>query len=142
MELIEIIKSSLSIFSTTAVVFITISYTIFKIKDRSRIKPYLRVNVQKPLSRMIGDKIGVNENMNIEDKPTIENQFNRIVLVKLPIQNKFTIINGAETVDKLNKPGHKKENFINNLSSNDEMKNIYDFFTSPDKKTHKLKLVT
>ena len=48
MELIEIIKSSLSIFSTTAFVFVTVSYTIFKIKDRSRIKPYLRTKAQEP----------------------------------------------------------------------------------------------
>jgi hypothetical protein len=103
MELIEIIKSSLSIFSTTAFVFITISYTIYKIKDRTRIKPYLGVNVKNTLSRIITENNGGEFNGSIEGKSEEEKQFDRILLFKLPVQNKFTIINGNVTVDKFNK---------------------------------------
>jgi|CZKP01.1.fsa_nt_gi hypothetical protein len=109
MELIEIIKSSLSIFSTTALVFTIISFTIYKIKDRSRIKPYLRVNIQKPLGGKLNDKLGIKLNINMDEKSAKENQFNSFVLVKLPIQNKFTIINGNVIVDKLNKLKHKRQ---------------------------------
>jgi len=142
MELIEIIKSSLSIFSTTAFVFITVSYTIFKIKDHSRVKPYLRVDIQNPLSSKLNDKRGVVNNVNMKKKTAEENQFNNMVLVKLPVQNRFKIINGDVTVAKLTKPGNRKENSIHRLKPNDDEKNIYDFFVIPDEKIHKLNLVT
>jgi len=57
MELMEIIKSSLSIFSVVSFVFILTSYTIFKIKDRTRIKPYLRVNMQKNYRDLIVEEV-------------------------------------------------------------------------------------
>lgn len=139
MELIEIIKSSLSIFSTTAFVFFTISYTIFKIKDRSRIKPYLRTEVQEPLTGIPNGQISARVNINMEEKYVEEEQMKKIVLVKLPIQNKFTIIKGDLTADKLDNPEQREENPI--LIPNDENKNIYDFFTSPNEKMNKLKLV-
>src|ERR1035437_898394 len=139
MELIEIIKSSLSIFSTTAFVFIIISYTVYKIKDRSRIKPYLRFNVQKPIGGIIKDEIGIN--IDIEEKPSEEMQFDRVVLNKLPIQDKFTIVNGEVIADILKKLENKKENSIQRLKSSDDNNNIYDLFSYRDEKIHNLKLV-
>jgi hypothetical protein len=100
MELIEIIKSSLSIFTTTTVVFLIISYTIFKIKDRSRIKPYLSLSKYNSHVIMPTDRKAVNLSFKKEEKSAEENKFNRIVMVKLPIQNKFTIINGNVILDK------------------------------------------
>lgn len=47
MELMEIIKSSISLLMILAFILIFLSYVVFKIKDRSRIKPYLRVNMQE-----------------------------------------------------------------------------------------------
>ena len=140
MELIEIIKSSLSIFSTTAFVFSIISYTVYKIKDRSRIKPYLRFNVQKPIGGIIKDEIGIN--IDIEEKSSEEMQFDRVVLNKLPIQDKFTIVNGEVIADILKKLENKKENSINRLNTYDDKKNVFDFYTIPDNKMDKLKLVT
>ena len=102
MELIEIIKSSLSIFSMTAFGFVTISYMIYKIKDHTRVKPYLGVNVNSP-GRMITQQKGAEINVSMEGKSEEEKQFDRILLFKLPVQNKFTIINGNVTVDKFNK---------------------------------------
>src|ERR1035437_22140 len=140
MELIEIIKSSLSIFSTTAFVFITVSYAIYKIKDRSRTKPYLRVNVQTPLNGIIIDKKDVKTNANMEEKPAEEKQFNRIVLVKLPIQNRFKIINGDKPIEKLNRPEYKKENPMHLLKPDKDKKNIYDFYARTDERMHQLKI--
>jgi hypothetical protein len=140
MELFEIIKSTLSIFSFTAILFITISYTIFKIRDRSRVKPYLKVNAQEPLRVIMNDQKSVNMNMeyNFEE----EEQFDNVVLVKLPVQNKFTIINGNVTVGKLNKAGYKKENSKQTLNSSKESNNnIYDLISNRDEKVHNLKLV-
>jgi hypothetical protein len=110
MELIEIIKSSLSIFSMTAFIFIIISYTIYKIKDRSRIKPYLGVNVNTTLGRIIAEKRGVEFNVNMEGKPEEVNQFDRFLLDKLPVQNRFTIINGNVSVNKFNSRDNRIEN--------------------------------
>jgi hypothetical protein len=138
MELIEIIKSSLSIFSTTTFVFVTISYTIYKIKVRSRIKPYLRTDVQEPLNGIAHDQICARVNINMEEKSAEEGQMKKIVFVKLPIQNKFTIINENLTADKLSKPAQRKEN--STLLPNDSKKNIYDIFISPNEKIHKLKV--
>lgn len=47
MELMEIIKSSVSLFTIFLFSLVILSYVIFKIKDRSRIKPYMRVNLQE-----------------------------------------------------------------------------------------------
>jgi hypothetical protein len=121
MELIEIIKSTLSIFLITGIVFIATSYIVFRIKDRSRIKPYLRVNEQKPLGSILHD---------------------RIVLAKIPIQNKFTMINEKVVAYNLNKSEYKKENPRYRVIANDDKKNMYDFYPSLDAKTPKLNLVT
>jgi len=142
MALIEIIKSSLSIFSTTAFIFIAVSYTIYKIKDRSRMKPYSKVNRQNPLSSIIDDEKGDENDINMKKNFAEENRFDRIGLVKLPIQNRFTIINGEVTVEKLFKPGYKKEYPIHKLNKNDGKKNIYGFYEMPNEETNKLKLVT
>jgi hypothetical protein len=120
MELTEVIKSSLSIFSTTAIVFVTISYTIFKIKEVT--------------DEQAGDKV----NIKTEEKPAEEKQLNKLVLVKLPIQNKFTIVRGEVIVDKLRKSEQEKEN--STLLPNDSKKNIYDIFASPNEKMHRLKV--
>lgn len=117
MELIEIIKSSLSIFTTTVLVFMAIAYTVYKIKDSSRTKPYLIFNVQKPL-------IGA---MNTETVKTIEGihlEKNDIItdLNKLPIQERFTIINGNVLVNKTIKQEYKKERL---KSENEKNFDIY-----------------
>ena len=45
MELIEIIKTSISLFSIFSFTLIISSYSVYKYKDRYRIKPYNRVNI-------------------------------------------------------------------------------------------------
>jgi hypothetical protein len=128
MELIEIIKSSLSIFSTTVLFFIIISYTIYKIKDSSRTKPNLKFNVQNP-NPIVNSGIGVK--IEVEARPIETMQFNRVLLNKLPIQDRFTIINGNVTISK---PRNKKENSIPSLNAN--------FNEMPEERVHKLDLIT
>jgi hypothetical protein len=118
MELIEIIKSSLSIFSTTVLVFMIIAYTIYKIKDSSRAKPYLKFNVQNPITATVNEQTGIKIAM--EERP-----METILLNKLPIQEKFTIINGNVTIGK---PRNKKENSVKRLYTEDNKK-MFDFYT-------------
>jgi hypothetical protein len=134
MELIEIIKSSLSIFSTTALLFIAISYTVYKIKDSYKTKPHLRLNVQKSISGIINNEIGIDM-----DKPKEEVRFNGTVLNKLPIQDRFTIFNGEVRLNKSIK--QEKEDSLFGIMSNDEKKNIFDIYTIPDEKMNNLKFV-
>jgi hypothetical protein len=118
MELIEIIKSTLSIFSTTVLVFMIIAYTIYKIKDSSRVKPYLKFNVQNPINATVNEEAGIKIAM--EERP-----METIVLNRLPIQDKFTIINGNVTIGK---PRNKKENSVSRLYTEDNKK-MFDYHT-------------
>ena len=118
MELIEIIKSTLSIFSTTVLVFMIIAYTIYKIKDSSRVKPYLNFNVQNPINMTINEEAGIKITM--EERP-----METVLLNKLPIQDKFTIINGNVTIGKQR---NKKENSVPRLFAEDNKK-MFDFYT-------------
>lgn len=49
MELMEVIKSSVSIFSVFTVALVILSYIIFKVKDKTRVKPYERLAGQDAL---------------------------------------------------------------------------------------------
>jgi len=118
MELIEIIKSSLSIFSTTVLVFLIMAYIIYKIKDSSRAKPYLKFNVQNPINATVNEEVGII--IAIEERP-----METILLNKLPIQDKFTIINGNVTIGKQR---NKKENSVPRLFAEDNKK-MFDFYT-------------
>ena len=88
MELVEIIKSSFSIFLAVIIFFSSISYTIFKIKNRSRTKLNLDVHLQNNLNGLINSNNGIGNKRNNEDK-----YFDEIVLTKHPVQNRFTIMN-------------------------------------------------
>ncbi len=51
MELLDIIVFTLKIFGLSAIIIVSISYLVFKIKDRHRIKPYMKqssTTVQQP----------------------------------------------------------------------------------------------
>jgi hypothetical protein len=94
MELSEIIKSTLSIFSAISVVLITISFAIYKIKDRSRVKPYLKADLLKTLHGTIiyrrkPDSKYANKRTDIKDKfdkkKTVTNDL---------MKNRFNIVNG------------------------------------------------
>jgi hypothetical protein len=100
MELTEIIKSTLSIFSVIAFVYIILSYTIYKIKDRTRIKPNPGVNIRNSIQKNITENKDVELKTNKEEMLLKDNVTGGLVLVKLPNQSRFNIINGKKTAVK------------------------------------------
>lgn len=50
MELIDIIIFSLKLFSLASIIVVAISYFVFKVKDRKRVKPYMRQEIPAPIS--------------------------------------------------------------------------------------------
>ncbi len=44
MDLLDIIIFSLKLFALTSLIVVTISYFVFKLKDRSRVKPFMESN--------------------------------------------------------------------------------------------------
>jgi len=157
MELMEIIKSSLSIFSAISFVFILTSYTIYKIKDRSRIKPYLRVNMQSNKNDLIIEEI-VHEKKII---PIVQNEEKQLAvqLIQSPVQNellsrqameirmplaheRFKIVNLPVTAEQNNifKPNQEILRPTKKIKLNNKNKNIYEFYSESNEKMHKLKL--
>lgn len=149
MELMEIIKSSLSIFSAVSFVFIITSYTVYKIKDRTRIKPYLRVNMQSAYNDFILEEI-VEEIITPAEKKADKQKtdeedikLNQSADVKMPqVHERFKIVNSIKPVDpkfiplsasELEKPARK-------IKLNSSKLNIYEFYSDTNEKMHKLKL--
>jgi hypothetical protein len=95
MELTEIIKSTLSIFTVITFIFIIVSYIIYKIKDRTRIKPFLRINSRN----LLDDNLVPNNAVKPNDNK--KNPKNGMAPVKLPKQNRFNIINVNKPAEKL-----------------------------------------
>jgi hypothetical protein len=168
MELMEIIKSSLSIFSGISFVFILASYTIFKIKDRSRIKPYLRVNAQSANNNVIIQEPVKAEKLNVEKRNNapLQMEANKIVVPQpaAPIQQRplnadinfrpakeFRLPQANERFRIVKPDTQVQENWwstpepILELSNkrirlNNENRNIYEFYSDTNEKMHKLKL--
>jgi hypothetical protein len=104
MELSEIIKSTLSIFSVITFVLLLVSYTIYKVKDRTRKKPYLAVNTGNTSCSTMIDKNKLSLRPNLEERFAKENGPIGFVLAELPLHNRFNIINVNKPSVKLNKP--------------------------------------
>jgi hypothetical protein len=118
MELIEIIKSSLSIFLTAIIFFIMISYTIFKIKNRSLVKSDLNLPLYNN-DRLINPNNSFGIKISNEKTP-----LEKVVLIEHPLQNRFKIINEDIIIE--NSEFYQKEKHIQNLISNVNLKNNYD----------------
>ncbi len=76
MELIDIIIFTLKLFALTATIVVLLSYFIFKVKDRTRVKPYMRPTKIEPAP--------------IEIKVKDENE------IPNPVNNRFRILNNNE----------------------------------------------
>jgi hypothetical protein len=157
MELIEIIKSSLSIFSAVFFVFIIASYTIFKIKDRTRIKPYLRVNIQNPSNNLIIEE-RIQEGIQLKGKSRINNNADKPVSpssiplkpkqvklsadqpARLSLQNRFKIINENRPIEYVFNPEFAQERPNSKIKMKQGEMNIYDHYSQTDEKMHKMKL--
>ena len=157
MELMQIIKSSLSIFSAISLVFILTSYAIYKIKDRKRIKPYQRVNMQSNKNDLIIDEI-VNDSK-ISPAVKVELKQFAVQLNQIPVENvlhprpamelrkpqaheRFKIVNSQIPAEYRNsyEPVLEIEKPKNKIRLNNEKKNIYDYYSETNEEMHKLKL--
>jgi len=142
MELMEIIKSSLSIFATVSFVFILTAYTIFKIKDRTRIKPYLRVNMQNTYKDIILEEVVHQERM-VQPVKNELIKINPVMAIKLPpVHERFKIVNTPKTVQKIYgpEPTLEIERQARKIKLNNAKLNIYSLYSETNEKMHKLKL--
>jgi hypothetical protein len=147
MELMEIIKSSLSIFSAVSFVFIITSYTVYKIKDRSRIKPYLRVNMQSAyndfiLEEIVEEKITPVEKI-VENKKAVEEESIKLKQdTDVKVHERFKIVNSIKPVDPKFIPvsASELEKPAKRIKLNSAKLNIYELYSDTNEQMHKLKL--
>jgi hypothetical protein len=156
MELMEIIKSSLSIFSIVSFVFIITSYTIFKIKDRTRIKPYLRVNMQSPYNDIILEEVVHEDKISPVETIVVKQPIVNSVPTpldgdarKIQIHERFKIVNQIPAVpNNIPDPEPEQEQEIKpeiekpvkKIRLKNENLYIYEFYSDTNEKMHKLKL--
>ena len=111
MELIDIIKTTISIFSAIVFVSIAISYAIYKIKNRSRIKPYVRLNSDKSIYGIILNSKELELTTNIEKANAIGNQSK---LANYSMQHKFSLVNVNYKLSKTDNSGSNSLSSMNN----------------------------
>ena len=144
MELMEIIKSSLSIFSAVSFVFIITSYTIYKIKDRTRIKPYLRVNMQSPYNDFIIEEIEQEKTSPVQkmEEIPVPSPIEEEIKFKPQVHERFKIVNVKNTVEQVYVPEPKVEieKPVRKIKLNSAKLNIYELYSETNEKMHKLKL--
>lgn len=130
MGLIDIIAISLKLFGLTAAIIILLSYFIFKIKDRRRIKPYMRPTKIEPIP------LDVKQEIKEEEKPK-------------PVNSRYKILNDNEQrfqvqpFPKVKPLTTTNFNIINYKENNqlDEGKfNIYNYYSNKKfEPMHKIK---
>ncbi len=131
MELLQIIIFTLKLFALTSAIVVLISYFIFKLKDRVRIKPYMKPTVVEAASLAI--QSGLTIEKKYEKKPkhfkilNEENSFLKERQIRLEKSNPIKFI---QEEYNFNKKNISKENF-----------NIYDYYSNSNfEPMHKIKL--
>ncbi len=88
MELIQIIAFTLKLFTASSLVIISISYTVYKIKNRSKLKPHLRP------SKFTATKYAI-KFAEPETKEVFEEEIEFVPNVK-PQLKRFKVLNDSE----------------------------------------------
>ncbi len=131
MELLQIIIFTLKLFALTSTIIVLISYFIFKLKDRNRIKPYMKQTVPDLSKNFEVEQLAIKE----EKINTRPNRF------KILNEEPSIITNQKQNINKGNSIIYRKNNLIpstNNLSNNF---NIYDYYANSNfEPMHKIKL--
>ena len=130
MDLLDIIIFSLKLFALTSLIVVTISYFIFKLKDRSRVKPYMETNTVETSGTILKvEKVPVettNKRYQILNEETLTFNKKRIRIKKPVVINNFTT-----------QP-------IKNLKEDEEERKIFNIFRHYSKNSiepmHKIKL--
>ena len=100
MELLDIIIFTLKLFALTSAIVVLLSYFIFKLKDRTRVKPYMRPTKIEPASIEIKDVE--------EEKPNLVSKRFKILNDKEPqLQIKHARIAKAKIVTNFNVVDYK-----------------------------------
>jgi hypothetical protein len=93
MDLLDIIIFSLKLFALTSLIIVSISYFIFKLKDRSRVKPYMEPNAVETSGTVLRvEEVPVetsNQRYKILNDETISPDKKRIRIEKPVVINKF-----------------------------------------------------
>lgn len=100
MELIEIIQSSITYFTGCVVLLMFLSYTIYKLKDRTRLKSYEIVEDD--------NKIDVKKNIKVNYTPISKNKNFTFVTTS---NEKLEVNSSYKVVSKENKGKKNKEKF-------------------------------
>jgi hypothetical protein len=143
MELIPIIKASLGIFAALLSVTFIISFLVYKIKSRNRLKPYER-------EPKIFDSSFILEVHETRERKTNKKNFN----------NKFRVLNEIADIKQNDKKENNPESYaaqkpvakgkiekyakpIMSIHSSNQVFNIYNFYSNSDIiPMHKLKIKT
>jgi len=93
MDLLDIIIFSLKLFALTSLIIVSISYFIFKLKDRSRVKPYMEKNTIETSGTVLRvEKVPVqntNQRYQILNDESLNFNKKRIRIEKPVVINKF-----------------------------------------------------
>jgi len=135
MELIPIIKASLGIFTVITSITFMISYTVYKIKSRNRIKPYLK-DFDEADSVI---KLEVLETKINEEE--IEEKNKRFKLINENGQKIAAEERDEEELVRISKPTEiSNHKVVVRRHSENEVFNIYSFYSTNDiRPLHKLK---
>jgi hypothetical protein len=97
MELIDIIKSTISIFSAIVFGSIGISYAIYKIKNHSRTKPQTKPDTDNSLYGKILNSKDLELNANMEKA---NSKVNKSKIGNYSMQHKFNLVNANNKLSK------------------------------------------
>jgi hypothetical protein len=93
MELSQIIKLTLSIFTAGMSIFLVISFTFFKIRKHATIKINSDVGSRRGVNTFIETNMSVKNNIHNDINKTEQRPSDNIVIVRHPVQNRFKILN-------------------------------------------------
>ncbi len=127
MELLQIIIFTLKLFALTSAIIVLISYFIFKLKDRNRIKPYMK-------------QTNIDLSTNLAVEPLISNEDKNKIK-----SNRFKILNEEAAIFINQKKDINNSNSINYINKNlipaTNNFNIYDYYANSNfEPMHKIKL--
>lgn len=134
MELIPIIKASLGIFTVITSITFMISYTVYKVKSRNRIKPYLKdFDEADSVIKLEVLETKVNEN-------EIDEKNKRFKIINENGQ-KISVEENDDELVRISKPAEiSNHQVVVKRHSNNEVFNIYSFYSTNDiRPLHKLK---
>lgn len=131
MELLQIIIFTLKLFALASAIIVLISYFIFKLKDRTRIKPYMKPTIAESANLSLQPVVAVEEKNEIKSKR-----------FKILNEEASFLANRQIVIEKNNTINYIQKNSLANPSKNlKDNFNIYDYYSNSNfEPMHKIKL--